>query len=396
MAPEATLAHSGDFGKDDPCTQISPSTSRLVVEREEHTLGSAIVSPRPCCAIIYRGLNEGWGAHLGDSTARGVWSDTESWLHINSLELKAVFLALKSFEHLCKDQIVLVAMDNTTVVFYVNKEGGMKCNSRRVVQALTSDPDRVVPLSGVQSIVLQMGPTKLVFGTRFNHKLTKFVSPVPDQAAWGGDALGEPGCLRLSSSVTTQQGSFQGDGSGVSQDDPDHSRVAQHVLVLGPGQPVSSDSLCAPTTAGSSDTALQRLSSLRAQESDLSCMAPRASIIQEQGFFSEVAARIEAPQRSSTRAIYKSIWAISVKWCSSNDVDIRSPSMNQIADFLLHFFQDRALQPSSIEGYRTATGDTVGYNKLKISKDENLTRLLDSITQISPRAGVECPVEISL
>ena len=73
--------------------------------------------------------------------------------------------------------------------------------------------------------------------------------------------FGEPGCLRLSSSVTSQQGSFQGNGSGVSQDDPDHLRVAQYVLVLGPGQPVSSDSLCAPTTGESSDTSLQQLSS---------------------------------------------------------------------------------------------------------------------------------------
>ena len=41
-------------------------------------------------------------------------SDTESHLHINVLELNTVFLALKSFEHLCRDQIVLVATDNTT------------------------------------------------------------------------------------------------------------------------------------------------------------------------------------------------------------------------------------------------------------------------------------------
>ena len=67
--------------------------------------------------------NKGWGAHLGNSTAKGVWSDPESRLHINFLELKAVFLALKSFEHLCREQIVLVAMDNTTVVSYINKEG---------------------------------------------------------------------------------------------------------------------------------------------------------------------------------------------------------------------------------------------------------------------------------
>ena len=73
--------------------------------------------------------NEGWGAHLGDSTARGVWSDVESHLHINFLELKAVFLALKSFEPLCKNQSVLIATDNTTVVAYINKQGGMKSGS---------------------------------------------------------------------------------------------------------------------------------------------------------------------------------------------------------------------------------------------------------------------------
>ena len=73
--------------------------------------------------------NKGWGADLGYSTARGVWSAIESRLHINFLELKAVLLALKSFEHLCRNQIVLVATDNTTVVAYINKQGGMKSGS---------------------------------------------------------------------------------------------------------------------------------------------------------------------------------------------------------------------------------------------------------------------------
>ena len=36
---------------------------------------------------------EGWGAHLDEHTARGSWSLPESKLHINYLELKAVFLA---------------------------------------------------------------------------------------------------------------------------------------------------------------------------------------------------------------------------------------------------------------------------------------------------------------
>ena len=44
---------------------------------------------------------EEWGAHLIEHTARGSWSVPESKLHINYLELKAVFLALKEFQDLC-------------------------------------------------------------------------------------------------------------------------------------------------------------------------------------------------------------------------------------------------------------------------------------------------------
>ena len=39
----------------------------------------------------------GWGAHLLDQHVSGVWSDQEKLLHINLLEMKALFLALQSF-----------------------------------------------------------------------------------------------------------------------------------------------------------------------------------------------------------------------------------------------------------------------------------------------------------
>ena len=50
---------------------------------------------------------EGWGAHLGDFTASGTWSVPESHLHVNFLELKAVLLALKRFQHLVQGKVVL-------------------------------------------------------------------------------------------------------------------------------------------------------------------------------------------------------------------------------------------------------------------------------------------------
>ena len=100
---------------------------------------------------------EGWGAHLGDVTARGTWSVPESHLHINFLELKAVLLALKRFQHLVQGKVVLVATDNTTVKAYINKEGGMRsgslcallwrllcwCNLRQVVLKATHIPGRL-------------------------------------------------------------------------------------------------------------------------------------------------------------------------------------------------------------------------------------------------------------
>ena len=60
--------------------------------------------------------------HLDEHT--GTWSLPESKLHINHLELKAVFLALKEFQTICCNKTVLTATDNTTVVACINKGGG--------------------------------------------------------------------------------------------------------------------------------------------------------------------------------------------------------------------------------------------------------------------------------
>ena len=47
--------------------------------------------------------NEGWGAHLEQTSAKGLWSDTGKRLHINVLELKAVSLALQRFKDQCQN-----------------------------------------------------------------------------------------------------------------------------------------------------------------------------------------------------------------------------------------------------------------------------------------------------
>ena len=98
--------------------------------QEENVLKGQPLRPlRHAVQIFTDASKEGWGAHLGDFTASGTWSVPESKLHINFLELKAVLLALKRFQHLVQGKIVLIATDNTTVVAYINKEGGMRSGS---------------------------------------------------------------------------------------------------------------------------------------------------------------------------------------------------------------------------------------------------------------------------
>ena len=163
--------------------------------------------------------------------------------------------------------------------------------------------------------------------------------------------LGKPGHVCFSPSIVTGQGGQQIVGPSLQKSDPHSSGLAQHAMVLGPGGTVISDP------------------SLPTQSSRPS----------------PVASRIEAPQRSSTRTVYEAKWAVFVRWCESSQVDFRSPSVKQVADFLLHLFQEKNLQPSTIDGYRSAIADKLGNSSLNVSKDVNLTRLLDSFHRDRPK-----------
>ena len=64
-------------------------------------------------------------------------------------------------------------------------------------------------------------------------------------------------------------------------------------------------------------------------------------------------------------------------------MDFRAPPLKSIADFLLYLFQDRKLQPDTIDSYRSAIADKLG--NVPVSKDENLTCLLDSFHRDRPK-----------
>ena len=71
----------------------------------------------------------GWGTHLLDQVVSGVWSEREKLLLISLLKMKALFLALLSFQELVASRCVTAMCDNSTVVAYVNKQGGTVSHS---------------------------------------------------------------------------------------------------------------------------------------------------------------------------------------------------------------------------------------------------------------------------
>ena len=152
--------------------------------------------------------------------------------------------------------------------------------------------------------------------------------------------------------------------------------LSDHVQ-SGPSQPAQ--------PAQPADTALQSDPSQKSDKSKSPCLAPRATTIKKQGFSEAVAARIEAPQRRSTRSVYEAKWAIFTKWCVTNQVDFRSPPIKSVADFLMYLFEDKKLQPNTIDGYRSAIADKLGNTTVNISKDDNLTRLLESFHRDRPK-----------
>ena len=255
--------------------------------------------------------------------------------------------------------------------------------SRQAIQTRPDHQNRVVsPSRGLPNNMQQVAPAS---SRPICHKVQQQVNSVcvtstrsPGYSSGcTQSAMGGSGRICLPTSSHLGQSGGEVAGLPMQENHSDCSSVAQHALVLGLSDHVQSDPTEPAFLAQPVNTALQSDPSQKSNKPKSPYMAPRATAIKEHGFSEAVAARMEAPQRGSTRSIYEAKWAIFTKWCVANQVDFRAPPVKSVADFLMYLFQDRKLQPSTIDGYRSAIADKLGNSSINISKDENLTRLLD-------------------
>ena len=202
--------------------------------------------------------------------------------------------------------------------------------------------------------------------------------------------LDQPHGLRLPSYGSPSQGDPK-DQAMPLPDHRDSPRLARDALVLGPSAALNRD----PTTTPSVNDPTQTVPQLRVPQQSTTAEPPRlvsrSGQLQEQGFSVEVAERIAAPQRSSTRTIYRSKWALFEKWCRENSVDFSTPSVKQISDFFMYLYQDLNRRPSTIDGYRTAIVDTLGPTAQHIAHNADLHRLLSSFHRDRPKSSRNLP-----
>ena len=135
----------------------------------------------------------------------------------------------------------------------------------------------------------------------------------------------------------------QGDPKSQAMLLPDHRnspRLARDALVLGPSSALNRDPTSTSSVKNSSQTVPQLCVAQESTASQSPRLVSRSGQLQEQGFSVEVAERIAAPQRSSTRTIYKPKWALFEKWCRENSVDFSTPSIKQVSNFFMYLYQD--------------------------------------------------------
>ena len=219
------------------------------------------------------------------------------------------------------------------------------------------------------------------------------MSPIPDPRAWDIDAL-NINWTNLIAYAYPPTAPSQGDPKDQAMLLPDHRnspRLARDALVLGPSAALNRDPTTTPSVNDPTQTVPQVCVPQQPPAPEPPRLVSRSGQLQEQGFSVEVAERIAAPQRSSTRTIYRSKWALFEKWCRENSVDFSTPSVKQISDFFMYLYQDLNRRPSTFDGYRTAIVDTLGPTAQNVAHNADLHRLLSSFHRDHPKSSSNLP-----
>jgi ribonuclease HI len=193
--------------------------------KENLTAGTRIHPEQPDHLLYTDASKAGWGAHVAELRAQGLWSQQQQSWHINSLELEALWKGLQVFRTRLERSHVVAMTDNTTVDAQIRNQGGTVSRqlTRQTTELLTwaqrhqiTLTARHVPghLNVIADSLSRKGqllpgewslnpnvcqqlwriwgkPNIDLFALNSNKKLPLYVSPVADDQAIGLDGLSQ-------------------------------------------------------------------------------------------------------------------------------------------------------------------------------------------------------------
>lgn len=186
-----------------------------------HTF-NPISSPKIVKEIFTDASLLGWGASCTNETAHGFWNNHERKMNINILELKAALFGLKCFAKDPTNCDILLRIDNTTAISYINRMGGIKfenlnflaksiwtwCEKRNIwiyasyisskentvadheSRRLETEIEYSLSHKAFKQICSTFGNPEIdIFASRINAKCAKYISWKPDPGSITVDAF---------------------------------------------------------------------------------------------------------------------------------------------------------------------------------------------------------------
>ena len=373
------------------------------LQEDRYHQGIPLKIDPPSHTIFTDASLSGWGAHVEPEGLlfHGLWTEDQSRLHINVLEMKAIFLSLSQAVHKVKNTTVLVSTDNTTVVAYIRHQGETHstelseevwnvlslCFNHNIQLLVKHIPGRFNTLadwmSGVDKPIstewslnqeiankvfqIMDFPSIDLFATRLNHRLPFYVSPIPDQKALSIDALSmdwnrihayafPPFHLIPAHSSCDKQNKVI-----PVQDSIDSTFMARQTMVSRAPKSVGVTTGISASNPKPICSAKRQDSASKPGPSTASGLGIVTQSLRDRQFSSDVAEHVSKARRESTVKVYDAKWQIFRHWADQRKIDPIQATPQIVADFLTFLFSVKKCQVSIIKGYRSTISNTLKY-----------------------------------
>ena len=386
------------------CHQIRMTTEILQhlkwwLQEDRYHQGIPLKIDPPSHTIFTDASLLGWGAHVEPEGLlfHGLWTEDQSRLHINVLEMKAIFLSLSPAAHKVKNSTVFVSTDNTTVVAYIRRhQGGTHstelseeaCNVLNLCLAhniqllakhipgrfntLAHQMSRIdKPISTEWSLNQEIAnkifqimdfPSIDLLATHLNHRLPLYVSPILDQKALSIDALSMESHTRLRVSTVPSYSSCDKQNTVIPvQDSIDSTSMARQTMVSRAPRSVGVTTDFSASNSKPASSAKRQNSASKPGPSTASRLGIVKQSLRDRQFSSDVAEHVSKARRVSTAKVYDAKWQIFRDWADQRKIDPIQATPKIVAYFLTFLFSVKKCQVSTIKGYRSTISNTLKY-----------------------------------